>query len=72
MDFSALSGLIGGLAQGYGVWQQGKLAKQLLKLQKQDYYDEKNRRKQSQARLNLAADRAFTHKYDNAALPLAH
>ncbi len=71
MDFSALSSLIGGLAQGYGVWQQGKLAKELLKLQKQDYYDEKARRKKAQARLDLSADRAFSHKYDNAALPLA-
>ena len=71
MDFSAIGSLVGGLAQGYGALQQSRLAKALLKLQKQDYEDEKARRKKAQARLDLSADRAFSHKYDNAALPLA-
>jgi hypothetical protein len=63
-------GLLSAGLQGWGAIQQGKIAKKLYNLQLKEYNDEQERKKRSQGRLNLAADRAFAHKYDSAALPL--
>lgn len=58
--FKGMSGkdwgsILGGLGSAYGSYKQGKMADELVKLQKQDYYDEKKRKKKTQARLDLAA-----------------
>ena len=65
-DMGALGNVVSGLAQGYGAYQQSKMANKLFKLQKQDYEDEKKRKKRSQARLNLGAERAFGRRDDTA------
>lgn len=65
------AGLLSAGLQGWGLMQQSKLANKLYKLQLRDYNDEKERKKRSQGRLDMAADRAFTHKYDSAALPIS-
>lgn len=66
-DLSALGNVLGGLAQGYGAFQQSKAMKELLKMQKLDWQEEKDRKKRTQGRIDLAfAD----HKYDSPAVPL--
>jgi hypothetical protein len=71
MNLSGIGNVIGGLGSAYGAYSQGKMAKELLKLQKMDWREEKDRKKKSQARLDLGASRAFGQKYDSAALPMA-
>jgi len=46
---------IGGLGQAKAALDQGRAAKEMLNLQKDSYYDEKKRRKDTQ----LALDNAF-------------
>ena len=72
MSGSDLGALIGGIGNAYGAYRQSQAMKELLKLQKQDYYDQKARKKRTQARLNLAAQNLDTGRssYDSASLPL--
>ncbi len=74
--FKGMSGkdwgsILTGAAGGYGAYKQGKVAEDLVGLQKQDYYDEKDRKKRTQARLDLAAENlGKDHTYDTPTLPL--
>jgi len=63
--------ILGGVGGAYGTYKQGKAADELVNLQKQDYTDEKDRKKKSQARLDLAAESlGKDHRYDSPSLPL--
>jgi|GEM_PF-5649270 len=74
--FKGMSGkdwgsILGGVGGAYGTYKQGKAADELVNLQKQDYTDEKDRKKKSQARLDLAAESlGKDHRYDSPSLPL--
>jgi len=63
--------VLGGVGSAYGAYKQGKVAEDLVNLQKQDYKDEKERKKRTQARLDLASEKlGTTHTYDSPTLPL--
>jgi len=66
--------ILGAGLQGYSAYQQSKMMRELLNMQKKDRLDEKNRKKRTQARLDLAFDKEFDnnspHKYNNANVPL--
>ena len=72
MSGSDWGALLGGIGNAYGAYRQGQAMKELLNLQKKDYYDEKARKKRTQARLDLAAQNLDTggSSYDSASLPL--
>ena len=72
--FKGMSGkdwgsILGGLGSAYGSYKQGKMADELVKLQKQDYLDEKNRKKKTQARLDLAAHNLSSGANTNSTAP---
>ena len=60
-NLSGLGQLVGGLGGAYAANEQSKAAKAMLDLQKQSFFDEKDRRKKTQ----LTLDEAF-----NTATPL--
>lgn len=63
--------ILSGVGSAYGAYKQGKVAGDLVKLQKQDYQDEKDRKKRTQTRLDLAAENlGVDHRYDSPSLPL--
>ena len=74
--FKGMSGkdwgsILGGAADAYGAFKQGKVAEDLVDLQKQDYYEEKKRKKRTQTSLDLAAKTlAGDTKYDSPSLRL--
>lgn len=74
--FKGMSGkdwgsILGGVGGAYGAYKQGKVADELLKMQKADYYDEKKRKETTQARIDLAAKNwGVDHRYDSPTLPL--
>lgn len=56
---------VGGLGQAKAAMDQGKAAKEMLNLQKDSYYDDKNRRKKVQ----LALDGSFAGLTPTVAQP---
>lgn len=71
MEAKDWGSILGGVGSAYGAYKQGKVAEDLAGLQKDDYYEEKKRKKETQARLDLAAENLGTdHRYDSPALPL--
>jgi len=63
--------ILGGVGGAYGAYKQGKAAEDLLKLQKTDLAEEKERKRKTQARLDLSAENlGVDHRYDSPALPL--
>jgi len=71
LEAKDLGSILGGVGGAYGAYTQGKAAKEILKLQKDDYYEEKKRKKETQARLDIAAQQlGNTSAYPNASLPL--
>jgi len=67
-----LAPILGGIGGVYGAIKQGKAFDDLLKMQKADYEEEKERKKRTQARLDFGAQKHLSsdHRYDSPALPL--
>ena len=64
--------LFGGLGSFYAGLKGYKLSKQMLDLQRRSLEEERQRRKRSQARIDLAANRAFSPSYDTSVrLPIS-
>lgn len=71
MDAKDWGSILGGVGGAYGAYKQGKVADKLVGMQERDYQDEKKRKKETQARIDLAAQNlGVDHRYDTPALAL--
>lgn len=71
MDAKDWGSILGGAGGAYGAYKQGKVADELVDMQKEDRAEEKKRKRETQARIDLAAQNlGVDHRYDTPALAL--